>query len=232
MRLSRVENLIKYKIFTERKIHMKEISFLYMLLILVISPTVRAQQDNYCGELHNIAVYGPFDYLNRANLKFELEIVEVAHFKPKMEKLIGTLYYLSTNFNYTLHAWPNHHRALSALAKLSIREKNAVRLLGMPYPVECYFERAIRWQPKDSTVRSIYGSYLSKVGRANNAIEQLEIAVKLQADNATAHYNLGLLYFDRSNYDKARFHAERAYELDFPLPGLRNKLIKAGKWRK
>jgi TPR repeat protein len=49
-------------------------------------------------------------------------------------------------------------------------------------------------------------------------------------DNATAHYNLGLLYFDKKNYSKAKVHAEKAYALNFPLPGLRNRLKKVGKW--
>jgi len=191
----------------------------------------KEDQDHYCGVIRGYH-YGPFDYLERANLNHDLYIVEVAHFTRDVEKLTAQPTYIGSNLNYTLQAWPNHHRALASLAKFAIREKTVGRLPGMKYPVECYFDRAFRWRSNDSTVRSIYGSYLSKVGRSSSAIEQLEIAVRIQPDNATAHYNLGLLYFDKGNHDKALFHAERAYEFDFPLPGLRNKLIRIGKWKK
>ena len=214
---------------------MKEMFFFYFLLVITsILSLAQAQGENpdhYCGIIKGFH-HGPFDYLERINRNHDLHLVEVVHFTRDVEKLTADPQYIGSNLNYTLQAWPNHHRALASLAKFAIREKTAGRLPGMKYPVECYFDRAIRWQAKDSYVRSIYGSYLSKVGRSSNAIEQLEIAVRLQSDNATAHYNLGLLYFDKSNYDKSRFHAERAYELDFPLPGLRNKLIRAGKWKK
>jgi hypothetical protein len=34
----------------------------------------------------------------------------------------------------------------------------------------------------------------------------------------------------RKNYEEARNYAKKAYELGFPLPGLKNQLIQAGKW--
>lgn len=214
---------------------MKGIYFYFFLLVIVaISPIVKAQEENpdlYCGVIKGNH-FGPFDYLDRANHSGNLWLVEHAHFHREVEKLTEKpLTSIGSNLNYTLQAWPNHHRALASLAKFAIRERTIGRLPGMKYPVECYFERAIRWQAKDSMVRSIYGSYLSKIGRVNNAMEQFEIAIKLKSDNSTAHYNLGLLYFDKANYDKARYHAEKAYELNFPLPGLKNKLIRAGKWK-
>ncbi len=202
----------------------------FFLWIIVLSFQAYSQQNNYCGELKR-AAFGPFDYRERAQLKDSLHLVESYHFLEDTEKLKGNVATVASNLDFTLRAWPNHHRALASLAKLAIREKT-INLPGLKYNVECYFDRAFRWRSNDSIVRSIYGSYLSKVGRANNAIEQLEIAVRLKSDNATAHYNLGLLYFDKANYDKAQFHAESAYALDFPLPGLRNKLIRAGKWKK
>ncbi len=201
-----------------------------LLIIIVLSFQVHAQQDNICGPLKG-AHFGPFDYLDRVQLKDKLDLVEAYHFAPEIEKLKAGTQRVAADLNYTLQAWPNHHRALASLAKLAIREKTT-SIPGLKYNVECYFDRAFRWRSNDSTVRSIYGSYLSKVGRSSSAIEQLEIAVRIQPDNATAHYNLGLLYFDKGNHDKARFHAERAYEFDFPLPGLRNKLIRIGKWKK
>lgn len=210
---------------------MLRIGVLILLILLMSIPTfLMARQVNFCGELRGPDIYGPYDYLNRFSLKQHLDLVEGMHFTPEIENLVrGRTGTIGGDLSYTLHAFPNHHRALTALAKLSIRDKTT-HPPGLKYPVECYFERAIRFRSDDGIVRMIYGGYLSKVGKPNQAIEQLEIAVKLQPDNATAHYNLGLLYFDKKDYSKAKMHAERAYALDFPLPGLRNKLKKAGKW--
>ncbi|MDT8363056.1 MAG: tetratricopeptide repeat protein [Nitrosomonas sp.] len=211
----------------------------YLLIPAVISvppvistPATAARPGAmYCGELAG-ASYGPFDYVNRHRLKAELNIVEIAHFTYDVENLIrgNSSEHIGGDLNYTLHAWPNHHRALVSLARLSIREKST-RLPGFKYPVECYFDRAIRMNATDTRVRSIYGGYLLQRGRNKEAIEQLEIAVNLEPDNATALYNLGLLYLKQKKYEKANEYAQKAYKLDFPLPGLKNKLISAGKWK-
>jgi hypothetical protein len=34
----------------------------------------------------------------------------------------------------------------------------------------------------------------------------------------------------KKDYELAKTYAKKAYELGFPLPGLKNQLIKAGKW--
>lgn len=189
-----------------------------------------ARNKSYCGELQN--AFGPFDYLGRHNLKFELDIVEGAHFTSDVENLIRGSRSVTPagDLDYTLRAWPNHHRALAALVKYSIREKST-HIRDLKWPVECYFDRAIRMNAKDAQVRSIYSAFLSHRGRNKEALEQLEVAANLEPDNAMILYNLGLLYFKQKNYEKASHYAEKAYALDYPLPGLRNKLIQAGKWR-
>ena len=55
-------------------------------------------------------------------------------------------------------------------------------------------------------------------------------AVELAPEDPTINYNAGLAYLKKKEYDKARQHAKKAYELGFPLPGLKNKLVEAGKW--
>ncbi|MEQ1800528.1 MAG: tetratricopeptide repeat protein [Gammaproteobacteria bacterium] len=65
---------------------------------------------------------------------------------------------------------------------------------------------------------------------------KMDAAVKilLEGDEATGgssaeiHYFLGMAYLKQKDFDKAVEHAERAYELGYPLPGLRNKLAAAG----
>jgi hypothetical protein len=43
-------------------------------------------------------------------------------------------------------------------------------------------------------------------------------------------YNLGLVLFDMKLYEDAKARAVAAYELGYPLPGLRRKLERIGKW--
>ncbi len=211
------------------------IGYLLILITLGVSPAtstlaIAARSGAlYCGELKG--GYGPFDYINRHSLQEQLTVVESFHFTYDVENLIkGQSGSIAGDLNYTLHAWPNHHRALVSLVRLSIRDKST-RFHGLKYPVECYFDRAIRMNATDAKVRSIYGGYLLQQGRNKEAIEQLDIAVNLEPDNATALYNLGLLHFKQKNYEKANNYAQRAYALDFPLPGLKNKLIAAGRWK-
>ncbi len=61
-------------------------------------------------------------------------------------------------------------------------------------------------------------------------MEQYQEAFRLQPEDATTNYNLGLMYLKEKDYEQAIVHAKTAYELGFPLPGLRNKLMKTGKW--
>lgn len=211
---------------------MKTLLVFVMTVLFLTSPSlaVAVKKGIYCGELKGVW-YGPYDYMERFAYSHELNLVERHHFTPKVENLIdGESGPLGGDLNYTLHSWPNHHRALASLVKYSIKEKST-RIPHMKYPIECYFDRAIRMNAKDAQVRSIYSAFLSHRGRNKEALEQLEVAADLQPDSATILYNLGLMYFKHKNYDKARHYAEQAYTLDFPLPGLRNKLIQVGKWR-
>ncbi|WP_292976910.1 tetratricopeptide repeat protein [Nitrosomonas sp.] len=209
---------------------MKVLTFLVTIVFFLAPPVaIAAQKLSYCGELKN--AYGPFDYMERYSLKSNLDIVETYHFTSDVENLIrgNTSSTPAGDLDYTLRAWPNHHRALVSLFKYSIREKST-QISGLKWPVECYFDRAIRMNAKDAQVRSIYSAFLSHHNRNREALEQLEVAANLEPDNATILYNLGLLYFKQKNYEKARHYAKQAYALDFPLSGLKNKLIRAGKW--
>ncbi len=212
---------------------MKILSGIALLIISLISTNLQAAADAeaFCGPLDEFDQFGPFDYRNPAERKHNLEIVETQHFTPNVKNLEhGNDAFLGDEISYTLVRFPNHYPALQAMVKLSIREKD-VRPLGARYPVECYFDRAIRFKPGDGIVRMLYGNYLLKLkGRSDDAMEQYQEAVRLQPENANINYNLGLLYLKKKDYGQSIIYAKKAYELGFPLPGLRNQLKKAGKW--
>ncbi|MDN2700697.1 tetratricopeptide repeat protein [Janthinobacterium sp. SUN176] len=160
-----------------------------------------------------------------------LSVVEKFHFSRAVETLTqGMTTSLGGDISYTLEHFPNHHRALASMAKLGLRLKSA-QPVGARYTVNCYFERAIAFAPHDVTARMVYGSYLLATGQDAAALEQLDAASRLAPDQATIQYNLGLMYVKKKEYDKASAHAQKAYALGFPLPGLKNKLKAAGKWK-
>ncbi|MDD5297600.1 MAG: tetratricopeptide repeat protein [Rhodocyclaceae bacterium] len=200
---------------------------LLVLLALSLAAGLARADEYSCGLLSYSGQYGPYDYrVDKGNLP----IVEGAHFTPDVEALRhGKSAPLGGDIDYTLRAFPNHHRALLSMMKLGER-LNVNKVPGANWNVECYFDRAIRWRPDDGTVRMIYGVWLVKHGRGKDSIPQLEKAAELDGDVPNVTYNLGLVYLDLKDYDKALRYAQKAYMAGFPLPGLRDKLKAVGKW--
>ena len=180
-----------------------------------------------CGSLEN--GYGPYVYRTDTD---KLKIVEQYHFTPEVEGLVRgkSTIVIGADIAYTLHAFPNHHRALMAMSKLAQKEKTDTPN-GSRYSMTCWFDRAERFRPDDAMVKVIHGLYLIRQGSSREAVQKLEAAAALDSSNPNVHYNLGLAYFNLGQYEKALVSAHRAYSAGFPLPGLREKLKRAGKWR-
>lgn len=186
-----------------------------------------AQGFQPCGDIRN--PFGPFDY--RTATTEAKQLVEGTHFTTQVETLVrGNAATIGGDIDYTLRAFPNNPRALLAMKRLGDKEKRE-KAAGAKWPVACYFDRAIRFAPDDPAVRLVYGIYLVDKGDSKSAREQLALAHDAAKNDANISYNLGLAYLDLKDYDLAREHAKRAYELGFPLGGLKKKLQAAGQWR-
>lgn len=170
------------------------------------------------------------DYYNPEEAR-ELALVETYHFGPTVESLQrGQSASLASDIAYTLEHFPNHPRALSAMARLAQRLRKE-RVPATRFSVECYFQRAIAFVPEDGTAQALYGAYLLALRRDKDALAQLESAVALQPGHAAAWYNLGLARMRQKDYPAALIAAHKAYGLGFPLPGLRQQLKAAREWR-
>ena len=181
--------------------------------------------------VHTPGQFGPFDYNNPDNKGQNLNLVESAHFTPEVESLIrGHSSYIGSDLDYTLRAFPNHPRALNAMARLAIQEKTPTPR-GAHFSVECYFSRAIEFTPSDPIPYLLYGNYLAKNSREQEALEKYQQAEKIDPQNANVLYNMGLLFFNMKQYDQSLAYAKKAYAAGFPLPGLRQKLVGAGQWK-
>lgn len=183
-------------------------------------------QDD-CGPLTNH--FGPFNYRD-PNFKAERPLVENAHFTPDVERLkAGSTGPIAGDISYTLKVFPNHPRALMSMANLALREKKDKPLYSA-YSMSCWLQRAKRFAPEDPQVYAVEGYYLSKLGRKQEAVVAFETAIGMGQESMNTYYNLALVQVDLMNFDDALKNAKKAYELGAPLPGLRDKLRKAGKW--
>lgn len=159
-------------------------------------------------------------------------VVERRHFTEdvRMMRRGTSTSEIGADIAYTLRKFPNHYQALMTMGDYALKVKRNPAPGGQ-YTVECWFERAMRFKPDDAVVKTVYGLYLIKASRPKDAVTQLEAAAAQAGDDANVHYNLGLAYADLKQYDKALKSAHVAYRLGFPLPGLKNKLQRAGAWR-
>ena len=197
--------------------------------------------------------FGPFDYYDLKNTPHNaLPLVERAHFGAVTKNRLrrGEICSYWGDLDYTLRAFPNHPGALMAMVEYldaggstSPCVKKPVKRSPADLATELekgawqektadyYFTTAIEFRPQYAATRVLYGRYLHKENRLNEALKTYTEAEKLDPKSADVHYYLGLLYFDMKNNEKAMRHAEMAYKLGQELPELRDKLTKAGAWK-
>lgn len=186
-------------------------------------------QLDTCGDLAN--AYGPYDY--RTDRGEKLRLVESAHFSPIIEALIRGKIPGSQpgpEIDYVLRAYPNHHRALVATMRLGDRFKTPMPP-GMRYSTECWLLRATRFRPDDTVSRTLLAKYLAGTKRVPEAVAQLKVAETHAGDNPFTHYNIGLLYVETGEFDRALVQAHKAMALGFPRTELKDQLIAARKWQ-
>lgn len=175
--------------------------------------------------------YGPFDYRKAGQEKKRM--VEGAHFTPGVESMTKpsktTFREMAGDVAYTLHVFPNHHRALITMTRLGERYKTA-QAPGAPYTVDCYYQRAVTFTPDDTVVRALYAQFLAKNNQRDMALQQLAVGVHHAGDSPISHFNLGLVYFDLGEYGPAQAQAKRARALGMPRMELIDRLKTAGRW--
>ena len=210
-----------------------QISVIVLFAQLLIEPALGQLVDNACGSLDN--AYGPFDFTDSHDFKENLPVVEKFHYDAGVQQLRGhsgkpnPFAYLPHDIDYTLRAFPNHHPALYTMIRYHL-EKVPQGAPPMRYTAACYLDRARRFAPNDPVVVMLEGIYLHKTGDLQEAVSRYELATKMAPNAAEAHYNAGLVHLDLGSNQLALEHAKRAYELGFPLPGLKKELTRLGLW--
>lgn len=205
--------------------HTPLLALLFVVVTTFASPSMAQVSESLCGPLAN--AYGPYDYRTS---KKELEVVERFHFTSPVEALVrGATGSIAGDLSYTLRTSPNHHRALLAMMRLAEREK-LPQANGAQYSVDCYFDRALRFQSNDTFARLLFAQWLMKTGRDADARTQLKAVADLAGDDPFTHYNVGLVYMDLKAYDLALVHAHKALALGLARTDLRDRLRAVGQW--
>lgn len=183
-----------------------------------------------CGGLDVLS--SPVDYRLKDStdaLRWGIADVNRNHYDPAVNRIrhgeISTR--VLDDLNFLLVHWPNHYPGLQALIEFHSRGGSTEKYR----PIECYFELARRFVTNDTDVLILYGIYRYRSNDADHAESLWRQALQIAPDAADAHYNLGLLYFDRRNYAESLKHALHAYGAGYPLPGLKEKLQRVGSWK-
>lgn len=197
------------------------------LAAIMCATALPASARNYCGGLSG----KEWDY--RETNEMSMNLVNGRHFTEEVELGIrgtsGSLGDIGADYHYTLSVMPNHARALNALIRLAPRYPSGM-VPGAKYPIECYFERAVRIFPDDGTAWLMYARYQYMKGRNDQALSMLEKALEKSPEDPAINYNMGLVYAKQKKYEQALPYAQKAYALNFPMPALKQMLVKAGKW--
>lgn len=161
-------------------------------------------------------------------LRFKSKDTHENHVAPAMQLMREGIYSerVIGDLNFTLVRWPNHYPALQTLIKYEDAGGRTTNYLS----VSCYFQRAAWYVPDDANIYVLNGVYLHRKGDYEGAKSSWKAAVSIDGESAEAHYNLGLLYVRLEDYSSAVKHAQLAYELGYPLPGLKEKLERSGHW--
>jgi tetratricopeptide (TPR) repeat protein len=167
------------------------------------------------------------DYYD-TSLKSQVELrhnVEKYHLKQGNKKIRENRYVPALgDFDFILRYFPNHPQALMRVSDICIKIDNINK--GREY-----FENAIKIAPRRAPTYVLYGIFLHKIGEYEEAVKKYAKALEFEPDSAEIHYNMGLAYLEANKLSEAKEHATKAYELGFPLPGLKDKLVQRGAWK-
>jgi tetratricopeptide (TPR) repeat protein len=186
-----------------------------------------------CGPMREVATEGGrIDYRLRgvsAMVKKGVGDLDKYHTTLAIAELrTGSLYRsVKDNLDFTLRHSPNHHGALQTLIQY---DRAGGKIWDFP-ETECYLAWAQEFAPDDGNVWLITGYHFWSRKDMKRAEAAYLRALDANSESPETHYNLGLVYVELRDYERALEHAHAAYSRGHPLPGLRQKLERAGKWR-
>lgn len=163
-------------------------------------------------------------YSPSSEVRHAVKTVEYHHW-DKVKTALATKRYGTANaeLDFILRYSPNHPLALLELSKLAIT-------VGEPHGAIPYLEHAVKFAPQYDSTYVVYGIHLYRTGQYQEAIRKFRKALTINPQSPEAHYDIGLTYLAIKDYQRAKAHAKEAYNLGYPLSGLKRKLRKLNQW--
>jgi tetratricopeptide (TPR) repeat protein len=156
-----------------------------------------------------------------------LRNAEQFHIQPGIDRIKERNYPSALqDFEFILDIFPNHPGALALMSDLCDVQWRSPRC-----DPDSRFQAAIDRNPAAAQTYVIYGLHLQRRNQLPQAVEVYKKAISLNSNSANAHYNLALAYFDLKQFDLANQEAQISYALGIPLPGLKDKLMRAKVWK-
>ena len=171
--------------------------------------------NNYFGHLND---YQKALLVNNEEHHLDVALTKLASGKKSQ------LEYVKQQLQYLLPRWPNHPRALQIVSEVAVRTNDTAYALR-------WYTKAISAFPRVYQTYVLYGSYLYRVHEYDKAEKNFREAVQLAPDSSEPNYDLGLVLFAKKRYKEANHYAQIAYQLGYPLEGLRELLKGKGAWK-
>jgi len=207
------------------------IALLITLALCSAQTQAQTSTESSCGDPFRNH-FGPWDY--RTARKQDIDIVERNHFTPGIETLtkpVNTMMNdMAQDVAYTLGVFPNHHRALLVMVRLAEKYRTDPPA-GTKITINCWFDRAVRFRPEDTVVRSIYAQYLGKQRRKDEAIQHLNFALQLSNENPISQYTIGTVFLELGEFDRALSLAHKSRAMGVQWPELEISLRASGHWK-
>jgi tetratricopeptide (TPR) repeat protein len=187
---------------------------------------IRPREDRTveCGELFNST--GPYDFRDRSKANvWNVNDTWKNHYDPAVARMKTGEYSARVmhDIDFLLRVFPNHYPALTLAMEYEFRGGKLTHR-----STDCYFDRARRFVPNDVKVVIMEASYFRKRGDKARALSSFEDALEMAPTSIDVNYNAGLFLTETGDYERALACARIAYDGGYPLPGLRDKLARAG----
>ena len=193
------------------------------------------QKDNYNNT--EMSKSKNFDYYAKDSKTLGWKAkVEGAHFTAGVRQgKYGNAGSLEGDLDYVLRHFPNHPQALYVMGNLQAKDhfnprRRSDRKDYFFWSIDCYLKRAIELNNSYASTYLVAAILMHKRKDYKNAEINYKKAIALDSENVESYYNLGLLYFDMKLYEKAKENAVKAYEGNYPLLGLKQKLKNSNHW--
>ena len=185
-----------------------------------VGPAQQAAAKSFLGKRGILGVHhycAGIAWLNRARMETD----------PYQRK-----YKLKKAFGETMYSFERLPESHHMIAPMAVQLAAARYEAGETDDAMSWLDRAIQANPKNPMPYSAKAVIQRKSKRLDLAKQTLlEGNEAVGGTSAEICYNLGLILFELGEVDAAAQYAKEAYRLGYPLPGLKNKLVRAGRWQ-